>query len=164
MNECQVWWTITGNFGNMMPIDWSKSTARAKQLPTLNLCNPRDNNASKHNNKKADFVDGLEDEDDLVAADLDMHSLILSSNPQENAVCIFLIVLQVKVEYVGKVCLHYTQFVCLIDWTPSKREESGYLYCHWEFFLTSLADFVNTPYHAWGISTLFLGSPDSLVL
>merc|ERR1719445_1738452 len=37
MNECQVWWTITGNFGNMMPIDWSKSTARAKQLPTLNL-------------------------------------------------------------------------------------------------------------------------------
>merc|ERR1712038_17913 len=85
MNECQVWWTITGNFGNMMPIDWSKSTARAKQLPTLNLCNPRDNNASKHNNKKADFVDGLEDEDDLVAADLDMHSLILSSNPQENA-------------------------------------------------------------------------------
>jgi len=29
--------TITGNFGNMMPIDWSKSTTRAKQLPTLNL-------------------------------------------------------------------------------------------------------------------------------
>ena len=87
MNECQVWWTITGNFGNMMPIDWSKSTARAKQLPTLNLCNPN----TRHNNKKAfqsseDLVDTLEDEDDLVAADLDMHSLILSSNPQENAV------------------------------------------------------------------------------
>ena len=89
MNECQVWWTITGNFGNMMPIDWSKSTARAKQLPTLNLCNPR----SQHSKNKPafhsseDLVDGLEDEDDLVAADLDMHSLILSSNPQENAVC-----------------------------------------------------------------------------
>ena len=87
MNECQVWWTITGNFGNMMPIDWSKSTARAKQLPTLNLCNPR----SSHNKKATfhsseDLVDGLEDEDDLVAADLDMHSLILSSNPQEHAV------------------------------------------------------------------------------
>jgi hypothetical protein len=40
MNECQVWWTITGNFGNMMPIDWSKSTTRAKQLPTLNLVTP----------------------------------------------------------------------------------------------------------------------------
>jgi len=71
----------------MMPIDWSKSTARAKQLPTLNLCNPR---SSHSKNKPAfhsseDLVDGLEDEDDLVAADLDMHSLILSSNPQENA-------------------------------------------------------------------------------
>lgn len=90
MNECQVWWTITGNFGNMMPIDWSKSTVRAKQLPTLNLCNPKA--AANQQKNKANFqssedlVDGLEDEDDLVAADLDMHSLILSSNPQENAV------------------------------------------------------------------------------
>ena len=30
--------------------------------------------------------DELEEEDDLVAADLDMHSLILTSNPQEHAV------------------------------------------------------------------------------
>ena len=37
-----------------------------------------------------DLVDGLEDEDDLVAADLDMHSLILSSNPQEHAVRIWI--------------------------------------------------------------------------
>lgn len=97
MNECQVWWTITGNFGNMMPIDWSKSTARAKQLPTLNLCNPKQNllkksavaataHASTTFHSSEDLVDGLEDEDDLVAADLDMHSLILSSNPQEHAV------------------------------------------------------------------------------
>ena len=86
MNECQVWWTITGNFGNMMPIDWSKSTARAKQLPTLNLCNPRQNKNKTAFHSNEDLVDGLEDEDDLVAADLDMHSLILSSNPQENAV------------------------------------------------------------------------------
>ena len=40
MNECQVWWTITGKFGNMMPIDWSKSTTRAKQMSTLNLVQP----------------------------------------------------------------------------------------------------------------------------
>ena len=86
MNECQVWWTITGNFGNMMPIDWSKSTARAKQLPTLNLCNPRQSQKKTVFHSSEDLVDGLEDEDDLVAADLDMHSLILSSNPQEHAV------------------------------------------------------------------------------
>ena len=93
MNECQVWWTITGNFGNMMPIDWSKSTARAKQLPTLNLCHPRQNSSKKaafHSSE--DLVDGLEDEDDLVAADLDMHSLILSSNPQEHAVSFYYII------------------------------------------------------------------------
>lgn len=77
MNECQVWWTITGNFGNMMPIDWSKSTTRAKTIPTLNLCAPRNHSVEE---------DNLEEEDDMVAADLDMHSLILSSNPEENSV------------------------------------------------------------------------------
>jgi len=71
MNECQVWWTLTGNFGNMMPIDWSKSYTRAAHLPTLNLCDPR---------CIAQPVQGeLGEEDDLVAADLDMHQLILQS-------------------------------------------------------------------------------------
>ncbi len=96
MNECQVWWTITGNFGNMMPIDWypnsfmenlwtwgyftfgrSKSTARARHLPALNLC--------QHPSKRPSEEDSDEDED-LVAADLDMHSLILNSNPAEGTV------------------------------------------------------------------------------
>ena len=87
-----MWWTITGNFGNMMPIDWSKSTARAKQLPTLNLSHPRSQSSKKASafHSSEDLVDGLEDEDDLVAADLDMHSLILSSNPQEHAVRIII--------------------------------------------------------------------------
>lgn len=34
-----MWWTITGNFGNILPIDWSKSYARKVQLPVLNLNN-----------------------------------------------------------------------------------------------------------------------------
>ena len=97
MNECQVWWTLTGNFGNMMPIDWSKSTARAKQLETLNLCNPKTMHPASRGSSKLPYGRGssgpcsgsgdeLEDEDDMVAADLDMHSLILTSNPQENSV------------------------------------------------------------------------------
>ncbi len=78
MNECQVWWTITGNFGNMMPIDWSKSTARAKHLPTLNL-------NTRSSVEKLDGDDDRKDkeeeeDDDIVAADLDMHALILNSN------------------------------------------------------------------------------------
>lgn len=71
MNECQVWWTLTGNFGNMMPIDWSKTYTRAHHLPTLNLCDPRPTPGSE--------LDSYEEEDDIVAADLDMHQLILNS-------------------------------------------------------------------------------------
>lgn len=79
MNECQVWWTLTGNFGNMMPIDWSKSYTRANHLPTLNLCAPRQ--VIPSNNSGQEYSD----EDDLVAADLDMHQLILQSdNLQSN--------------------------------------------------------------------------------
>ena len=77
MNECQVWWTLTGNFGNMMPIDWSKSYTRANQLPTLNLCAPRPIVPPAAG---TDYSD----EDDLVAADLDMHQLILQSDTQNS--------------------------------------------------------------------------------
>ncbi|XP_023341553.1 fasciculation and elongation protein zeta-2 [Eurytemora carolleeae] len=74
MNECQVWWTLTGNFGNIMPIDWSKTYTRAKHIPTLNLCDPR----------PTGDIDGDGAEDDMVAADLDMHQLILNSDSQKS--------------------------------------------------------------------------------
>nr|CAD7423032.1 unnamed protein product [Timema monikensis] len=32
-----MWWTITGNFGTILPIDWSKSYARKLHMPALNL-------------------------------------------------------------------------------------------------------------------------------
>ncbi|CAG9820179.1 unnamed protein product [Phaedon cochleariae] len=56
MNECQMWWTLTGNFGNILPIDWSKSYARKLQINALHL-----------------------DQDEAVAGDLDMHALILGT-------------------------------------------------------------------------------------
>jgi len=71
MNECQVWWTLTGNFGNIMPIDWSKTYTREKHLPTLNLCDPKPAGVE---------VEPLSGEDDIVAADLDMHQLIINSD------------------------------------------------------------------------------------
>jgi len=74
MNECQVWWTLTGNFGNMMPIDWSNSATRAAHLPTLNLCEPA---RPEQAGGGAGGLHCYSDEDDLVAADLDMHQLIL---------------------------------------------------------------------------------------
>ena len=84
MNECQVWWTLTGNFGNMMPIDWSKTYARANQIPTLNLCAPGPMSAPGASGASgasgAAAAQELSEEDDIVAADLDMHQLIIESD------------------------------------------------------------------------------------
>jgi hypothetical protein len=69
MNDCQMWWTITGNFGNILPIDWSKSYARQLHTQSLNLQEKRD--------RESPDLD-LSDDEELQQA-LDMHSLILSS-------------------------------------------------------------------------------------
>ncbi|XP_060530283.1 fasciculation and elongation protein zeta-2 [Cylas formicarius] len=68
MNECQMWWTITGNFGNILPIDWSKSYARKLQIEALHL--------EQQPITPDDDLD-LSSEDEAVASDLDMHALIL---------------------------------------------------------------------------------------
>lgn len=91
MNECQMWWTITGNFGNILPIDWSKSYTRQMHMPTLNLAENRQTQntnttvADGVNNgvtaKASNILDELNDlssEDEAVANDLDMHALILN--------------------------------------------------------------------------------------
>lgn len=98
MNECQMWWTITGNFGNILPIDWSKSYTRQMHMPTLNLTQNRhqqnsntitgvssnDINTAKSNNGILDELNDLSSEDEAVANDLDMHALILNGlNPEQ---------------------------------------------------------------------------------
>ncbi|XP_018571645.1 fasciculation and elongation protein zeta-2 [Anoplophora glabripennis] len=74
MNECQMWWTITGNFGNILPIDWSKSYARKLQINALHL--------EKEPQTPEDDLD-LSSEDEAVASDLDMHALILGGLNQD---------------------------------------------------------------------------------
>ncbi|CAM1308957.1 FEZ2 (predicted) [Pycnogonum litorale] len=74
MSECQMWWTITGNFGNILPIDWTKSFARKFHMPALNL-------NEKKEDESLDELSQSDDED--IAKDLDMHSLIISSLQQE---------------------------------------------------------------------------------
>lgn len=69
-----MWWTITGNYGNILPIDWSRSNARRLHLPALRLAGAAlggDTPVTPH--APSDW--GSEDE--AVAADLDMHKLIL---------------------------------------------------------------------------------------
>ncbi|CAG9762253.1 unnamed protein product [Ceutorhynchus assimilis] len=74
MNECQMWWTITGNFGNILPIDWSKSYARKLQIDSLHL--------EQQPQSPDDDLD-LSSEDEQVANDLDMHALILGGIQQD---------------------------------------------------------------------------------
>ncbi|XP_039500900.1 fasciculation and elongation protein zeta-2 [Drosophila santomea] len=104
MNECQMWWTITGNFGNILPIDWSKSYTRQMHMPTLNLgqnhtkqqqqarnqqqqLHNQSHQAYPHTNGSGAGLDAqtpgdefndLTSEDEAVANDLDMHALILN--------------------------------------------------------------------------------------
>ncbi|CAB3371740.1 Hypothetical predicted protein [Cloeon dipterum] len=70
MNECQMWWTITGNFGNILPIDWSKTYACKMHIPALHL--------EENKDKSSPEDEILTDEEDAVASDLDMHKLILN--------------------------------------------------------------------------------------
>lgn len=67
-----MWWTITGNFGNILPIDWSKSYARQMHMPSLQLNQPTASTPD-------DELNDLSSEDEAVANDLDMHALILGS-------------------------------------------------------------------------------------
>lgn len=66
-----MWWTITGNFGNILPIDWSKSYARQMHMPALQL------NQQPSIGSPDDEMNDLSSEDEAVANDLDMHALIL---------------------------------------------------------------------------------------
>lgn len=76
MNECQMWWTITGNFGSILPIDWSKSYARQMHMPALQL--------GQHQAETPVDEHDLSSEDEAVANDLDMHALILGGIHTEN--------------------------------------------------------------------------------
>ncbi|XP_062561025.1 fasciculation and elongation protein zeta-2 [Armigeres subalbatus] len=77
MSECQMWWTITGNFGNILPIDWSKTYARQMHVPTLKLTSSSDR--TNYND-----IQDLSSEDEAVANDLDMHALILGGLHTDN--------------------------------------------------------------------------------
>ncbi|XP_071079864.1 fasciculation and elongation protein zeta-2-like [Haliotis cracherodii] len=75
VNDCQMWWTITGNFGNILPIDWSKTYTRQLHTRVLNLGEKRE----------PEVLDlDLSDDEELAQA-FDMHSLIISSlQPEES--------------------------------------------------------------------------------
>lgn len=71
-----MWWTITGNFGNILPIDWSKSYARQMHVPALKL--------NERTAETPEEIQELSSEDEAVANDLDLHQLILGGMQHDN--------------------------------------------------------------------------------
>ncbi|KAK0411382.1 hypothetical protein QR680_005627 [Steinernema hermaphroditum] len=69
MSESQVWWTLTGNYGNILPLDYSKSLTRRHQLESLNL--------AKEEARESVSDAGLDmaEEEDLRHT-MDMHQLV----------------------------------------------------------------------------------------
>uniref|UniRef100_A0A914YMC8 Fasciculation and elongation protein zeta-2 n=1 Tax=Panagrolaimus superbus TaxID=310955 RepID=A0A914YMC8_9BILA len=72
MSESQVWYTITGNYGNLPPLDFQKTYIRKNQIESLNLSSPRDED---DNIEDAGYDDPQHDEEDYRQA-MDLHQLI----------------------------------------------------------------------------------------
>ncbi|KAI6237187.1 Unc-76 [Aphelenchoides besseyi] len=70
MSESQVWWTLTGNYGNILPLDFNKTHIRRNQLEALSLDTPRG-----LPDEGADFNDDGMDEEDLRQS-MDLHQMI----------------------------------------------------------------------------------------
>jgi hypothetical protein len=73
-----MWWTITGNFGNILPIDWSKSYTKQMHVPALKL------GERPAETPDDELINELSSEDEAVANDLDLHQLILGGMPQND--------------------------------------------------------------------------------
>ncbi|XP_019875717.1 fasciculation and elongation protein zeta-2 [Aethina tumida] len=107
MNECQMWWTITGNFGNILPIDWSKSYARKLHIDALHL--------EKEPQTPDDDLD-LSSEDEAVASDLDMHALILGGLHQDTEP------LKTADEVIQEIDDMMQEDSCSVDGSPGSRD------------------------------------------
>ncbi|XP_042867542.1 uncharacterized protein LOC122250266 isoform X2 [Penaeus japonicus] len=85
-DHARMWWTITGNFGNILPIDWSKTYTRQQYLPVLNLNEAKSPGTNEETGNAEE--DAEEEEEEEVAQDLDLHHLILnglSAEPVKSA-------------------------------------------------------------------------------
>ena len=58
----RMWWTITGNYGNILPIDWSKSYVHKLQTESLNL---QDKRVSISSNAEVKYLEFCENFDEM---------------------------------------------------------------------------------------------------
>ncbi|XP_028858851.1 fasciculation and elongation protein zeta-2 [Denticeps clupeoides] len=73
LKDDEIWNALTGNYGNVMPVDWKMSHTRSLHLPTLNLCEQQ-------------TVDGVNldlSDDEELREQMDMHCIIVSCVSEE---------------------------------------------------------------------------------
>ncbi|CAI5451706.1 unnamed protein product [Caenorhabditis angaria] len=69
MNESQTWWTLTGNFGNIQPLDFATTTICKKMAAALDV----DGTGTK--NESGRTMDSSDDED-LLRQQMDVHQIV----------------------------------------------------------------------------------------
>ncbi|XP_039972821.1 fasciculation and elongation protein zeta-2 isoform X2 [Xiphias gladius] len=73
LEKDEIWNTLTGNYGHVMPVDWRQSRTRSLHIPTFNL---------GEKPRKTDVTAELSDDEEL-REQLDMHSIIVSCLAEE---------------------------------------------------------------------------------
>ncbi|CAD5224142.1 unnamed protein product [Bursaphelenchus okinawaensis] len=74
MSESQVWWTLTGNYGNILPLDFNKSQIRKQEVDVLSLDTPKASDEGAHCSEEESL-----DEEDLRQS-MDLHQIIPDNN------------------------------------------------------------------------------------
>ncbi|CAD5231995.1 unnamed protein product [Bursaphelenchus xylophilus] len=74
MSESQVWWTLTGNYGNILPLDFNKSQIRKREIDVLSLDTPKASDEGAHCSEEESL-----DEEDLRHS-MDLHQIIPDDN------------------------------------------------------------------------------------
>ncbi|CAB3396720.1 unnamed protein product [Caenorhabditis bovis] len=70
MNESQTWWTLTGNFGNIQPLDFGTSTICKKMASALDS----DSSSDDARTPMSAHTDDMDD--DLLRQQMDVHQLV----------------------------------------------------------------------------------------
>lgn len=69
MNESQTWWTLTGNFGNIQPLDFGTSSICKKMAAALDSDSLKDDASTRRSMTNSD-------DEDLLRQQMDVHQMI----------------------------------------------------------------------------------------
>lgn len=77
MSESQVWWTLTGNYGNILPLDFNKTQVRRQEVRALGLDEEgRGPGAAADDEGAPSSAADSADEEEEVRQALDLHQVM----------------------------------------------------------------------------------------